>query len=120
MDWSPHFLLVQVVYPYAPRGPWTYTPPHQQVARCQPAPCPLPVGWYHAKPRLLRFLIASGFPATAPDATAISPAAATRPATAPSDLDGTWPAWAWLLIGVGIVGAALLFGWRHRRRPALP
>jgi len=117
-DWAPHFLLVQVVYPYAPRGPWTYTPPHQQIARCQPTPCPLPAGWYHGKPRLLRFLIASGFPAAAPVATTDAPAAARRTESSPPDPDGVWPAWAWILIAVGIGGAALLFGWTHRRRPA--
>jgi hypothetical protein len=115
MDFAPQFLVHQVVYPYADGGPWTYTPPGQRIyAR-------LPVGWYHGSPRLRRYLISFGFPKTAPDAT--KPAAASDTfkrtvAAQPAPPHGSWPAWAWIAITLGVGALVLLVATRYRKRVA--
>jgi hypothetical protein len=120
MDWAPQFLLFQTVYPYAPGGPLTYTPPGQTIGRYQP-PQPIHAGWYQGKPVLLRFLISFGFPKTAPDTTPVpASSGATTGAVAPqpSPAHGFWPAWMWIPIAAGILGTGLLVASKHRRRAA--
>jgi hypothetical protein len=115
MDFAPQFLVHQVVYPYADGGPWTYTPPGQRIyAR-------LLVGWYHGSPRLLRYLISSGFPKTAPDAT--NPAAASDTskrtlAAQPPPPHGSWPTWAWIAIAAAVGGGGMLIAASRRRHAA--
>jgi hypothetical protein len=118
LDWAPGTLLHQVVYPYADGGPWTYTPPGQHVGRYQPTPIPIAAGWYHGSPKLLRFLIASGFPATAPEAASDGPTVsnvAPRTAATRGAGDPSWPVWAWPVIA-GILGLGLALTVARRRR----
>jgi hypothetical protein len=63
MDYAPRHVLRQVVYPYAPGGAVTFTPGAQHVG---PDYETFPGGWHAAGPRLLRMLIAHGFPGNDP------------------------------------------------------
>jgi hypothetical protein len=59
MDYAPRHVLRQVVYPYALGGAVTFTPRGQHIGQDYES---FQGGWHEAGPRLLRVLIAHGFP----------------------------------------------------------
>jgi hypothetical protein len=133
-DWDPSSHVTVVLYPYAQGGPWAYTPPHQSIG---PGTEMVVGGWWQVGHRLIgsfsermargfrAFLVRHGFPATAPAYAAPDtplpgqPVTVHRqplPATTATGASNGWPAWAWILIAIGMAGALLLVASRQRRR----
>jgi hypothetical protein len=136
-DWDPRARAVVIVYPYAQGGPWTYTPPGQNLV---PEGEALPGGWWQVGHRMIgsfseriarqfrALLVRNGFPSEAPAYTALAKplpgqpveTAPAKSATAAGPLQvgtsGAWPLWAWILIAFGMGGALLLVASRQRRR----
>jgi hypothetical protein len=137
-DWDSRAHAVVVVYPYAKGGPWTYTPPGQNLV---PAGEALTGGWWQVGHRMIgsfseriarqfrALLVRNGFPSEAPTYTApakplpgqpveTAPAAKSTTEAGPVQVgtSGAWPVWAWILIAVGMGGALFLVASRQRRR----
>lgn len=97
------FTIKQDLYPYAKRGPVTYTDPGQKIFA---QPNGTRGGWYLAEIALKDFLVDEGLPATAPSKTPADDAGLISTGTA------------LLLLAVAslLVGTAVLL--RRRARPA--
>jgi hypothetical protein len=92
MDYTPRHSLRQVVYPYVEGGPVTFTPRGQHLGQDYES---FRGGWYSSGPRLLRLLVAHGFPPKDPgdpladDSEGQDPKSAASTATE----SGTWNRW---------------------------
>jgi hypothetical protein len=94
-------VIRQDLYPYAPKGPVTYTPRNQEFFGTQRTRG----GWYQAAPSLKEMLVARGLPATAPSTSSDGGGG--------SGLIELWPGLAIAFV-LGLVGLAAVV---VRRRP---
>ena len=112
MDYAPKVALHQIVYPYAPGGPRTFTPFRQHVGQDSES---FPGGWYHSSPQLLTFLLAHGFPREAPAGTAATEKKVAV-ATVVQESGGSSFTWLWTVIGLAVVGSLVALNLRLRGR----
>jgi MYXO-CTERM domain-containing protein len=102
MDYAPRATLHQVVYPYAQGGPITFTPRDQHIGQDYES---FSGGWYAARPGLLAYLIARGFPRFDPTDHVKPPSSAvgaSQTTSTPSG-GGTWMMGAAALTVLGAV-----------------
>jgi hypothetical protein len=102
-SFAPGRTVRQVVYPYSPRGPSTYTPAGQELGANFGT---LDAGWYYGSSELFGFLVKHGFPRHAPVV-----AAATSLRTS-----GSGSGWLWPIVVVGLAGMLLAGGWLNLKR----
>lgn len=110
MDYAPRATLHQVVYPYAQGGPITFTLRGQHIGQDYES---FSGGWYAARPGLLAYLIAHGFPSVAQTDHVRPPssaASASRTTSTPSG-GGRWRIGA---AAVTVLGAMALLVRRRR------
>jgi hypothetical protein len=99
VDYAPHVLLHQVLYPYAKGGPVTFTPYGQHIGQDHSS---FPGGWYYALSDLRTFLTAHGFPRR--DPTAPAGRVVAEPAVADAPVSSV--PWPWFGLGGAILLAA--------------
>ena len=112
VDYAPHVLLHQRLYPYAEGGLVTFTPYGQTIGQDHLS---FPGGWYYALSDLMTFLVAHGFPRH--DMAASVPRVRAEPGVA--DAAGGSLQWPWFVLGGGIllgVGTTLVLRRRLRAR----
>ena len=114
MDYAPRHVLRQVVYPYALGGAITFTPRGQHIGQDYES---FQGGWHAAGPRLLRVLIAHGFPRNDPadPEEEASPVNADRDGLVAPNIKSQIRSWGWSLVaGVVLLILLVLFAGAYR------
>ena len=103
-------IVRQELYPYAKRGPVTYTPPGQRIAEGLPWGGAISAGWYQSSLEFLHYLVDQGLPETNPVVVADRESAPdTVPAARPT-------LWGWIALAVAGLVVLSVAAPRLRRR----